>query len=371
MYNKVEYNGETLIDLTDTTAEESDVLQGKQFHDRSGALRNGNFVPQTYTAGTGIDITNNKISAKVDDDTIQTNKSGQLEVNEDKIASKDYVDTEIETNEYNDIFNIRVEWDRRYMPNAELIRISFQEYRDGGLADRTIVENVKDIANGNVYLYKNTGDQWEIAVGTPPSSYHRLPMLVGNIATKTVNGESIKLFFRNGDDETQFDKLNSEKADKEGNWQLIDTITVSDNDISQVKKNVDGNGNELNLKGIAFYISCPKDDRASANTFSCTVSPTNNYTADIGRLYRQSTVGRTATDFYWEIKAKNGYWNDGLYNITQDVTALMAQTQMSLSASDSLMLNRRQESVNPYIKSWKLSVNTIPVGTTIQVFGIK
>ena len=122
--------------------------------------------------------------------------------------------SKIETNEYNDVFNIHVEWDRQYMPNAELIRSYYQYYESGRLTEDIASYNVKDIANGNVYLYKNTGDSWEIAVGTPPSSYHRLPMLVGKIATKTVNGESIKLFFRNGDDEAQFDKLNSGKVDK-------------------------------------------------------------------------------------------------------------------------------------------------------------
>ena len=88
MYNKVEYNGETLIDLTDTTAEESDVLQGKKFHDRSGVLRNGNFVPTTYTAGAGIDITNDKISAKCDGTTIKTNANGELEVKPDVYEEK-------------------------------------------------------------------------------------------------------------------------------------------------------------------------------------------------------------------------------------------------------------------------------------------
>ena len=132
----------------------------------------------------------------------------------------------IETNEYNDIFNIRVELDRQYMPYAELIAISFQEYRNGVLVNNTFYDNVKDITNGDVYLFKNISDRWAMAVGTPPSSYGRLPMLVGKIATKTVNGESVKLFFRNGDDETQFDKLNSEKVDKD----LLVTLTQSEYD---------------------------------------------------------------------------------------------------------------------------------------------
>lgn len=40
--NKVEYGGQTLIDLTNDTATEEDVLSGKTFHDKSGALRTGN-----------------------------------------------------------------------------------------------------------------------------------------------------------------------------------------------------------------------------------------------------------------------------------------------------------------------------------------
>lgn len=141
--------------------------------------------------------------------------------------------SKIETNEYNDIFNIRVEWDREYMPHAELIGISFQEYRNGVLVNNTFYDNVKDITNGSVYLYKGTSDQWQIAVGTPPSSYGRLPMLVGNIATKTVNGESVKLFFRNGDDETQFDELNSEKVDKK-TWSTLLTATTTEDAVFQL-----------------------------------------------------------------------------------------------------------------------------------------
>lgn len=88
MYNKVEYNGETLINLTDTTATENDVVQGKKFHDKSGALRNGNLVIPTYTAGAGIDITAGEISAKVDGTTIKTNANGELEVKPDVYEEK-------------------------------------------------------------------------------------------------------------------------------------------------------------------------------------------------------------------------------------------------------------------------------------------
>lgn len=43
--NKVEANGETLIDLTNDTAEAEDVLEGRTFHLRSGAPATGTYRP--------------------------------------------------------------------------------------------------------------------------------------------------------------------------------------------------------------------------------------------------------------------------------------------------------------------------------------
>jgi hypothetical protein len=43
--NKVEANGETLIDLTNDTAEAEDVLEGQTFHLRSGAIATGTYRP--------------------------------------------------------------------------------------------------------------------------------------------------------------------------------------------------------------------------------------------------------------------------------------------------------------------------------------
>ena len=43
--NKVEANGETLIDLTNDTAEAEDVLEGQTFHLRSGAVATGTYRP--------------------------------------------------------------------------------------------------------------------------------------------------------------------------------------------------------------------------------------------------------------------------------------------------------------------------------------
>ena len=43
--NKVEANGETLIDLTNDTAEAEDVLEGQTFHLRSGTVATGTYKP--------------------------------------------------------------------------------------------------------------------------------------------------------------------------------------------------------------------------------------------------------------------------------------------------------------------------------------
>lgn len=55
--NKVEFDGDTLMDLTGDTASPSDVLLGKTFHDRSGAPQTGTLDPYQVndTAETTID----------------------------------------------------------------------------------------------------------------------------------------------------------------------------------------------------------------------------------------------------------------------------------------------------------------------------
>lgn len=48
--NKVIYDGNTLIDISDTTAEESDVISGKDFYDAGGVKRQGTAVIPTKTS---------------------------------------------------------------------------------------------------------------------------------------------------------------------------------------------------------------------------------------------------------------------------------------------------------------------------------
>lgn len=52
-YNKVEYNGNTLIDLTGTTATAADVASGKVFVEASGTSTTGTLTFSTiYTGST-------------------------------------------------------------------------------------------------------------------------------------------------------------------------------------------------------------------------------------------------------------------------------------------------------------------------------
>ena len=173
-YNKVEYNGETLIDLTDTTASKSDVAQGKKFHDRSGALREGNLVPQTYTAGTGIDITNDEISAKCDGTTIQTNANGDLEVKpnvyeekktwttlltatttEDAVFQLDDTSAGVNLNDYSEI---EVIWN---LPSGLTGRPHFNWYYNNAYAqDITASLNASDCHYGILHFFKKMGIWW-------------------------------------------------------------------------------------------------------------------------------------------------------------------------------------------------------------------
>jgi hypothetical protein len=52
--NKVIYNGQTLIDLTDTTAEASDVASGKYFYGKDGVKTQGGLSFSTIRTGTTV-----------------------------------------------------------------------------------------------------------------------------------------------------------------------------------------------------------------------------------------------------------------------------------------------------------------------------
>lgn len=51
--NKVVYYGDTLIDISDTTATAEDVLEGKKIYGANGAPITGNVTVVTYRTGTG------------------------------------------------------------------------------------------------------------------------------------------------------------------------------------------------------------------------------------------------------------------------------------------------------------------------------
>lgn len=271
--------------------------------------------------------------------------------------------SKIETNEYNDIFNICVEWDRQYMPHAELIAINFQRYSNGILVNEVLKDNVKDITNGNVYLYKNTSDQWTMAVETRPSSYGRLPMLIGRIATKTVNGTTVKLFFRNNEDETQFDKLNSVKVDKE-TWELIDTVTIEEA-VSEIKKNVDSDGNALKLKAIKILASLDSSSTSTAE-LSINAYSDNNYNSTVGLCTERLALPGARINYVAE--QQNGYWNaewSGRKAITNYKGGYFLQPAFSTLSVTS----------KPYIRSWKVRTPTSNVtfstSTTIEIWGIR
>lgn len=90
----------------------------------------------------------------------------------------------------------------------------------------------------------------------------------------------------------------------------------------------------------------------------------------IGRLYRQAIIGRKQTNVFYQNKIENGYWYES-YEIGQEVNQVTALTYRSGALSDSSVISRINANTNPLLKSWKLDVNTIPIGTNIKVYGIK
>ena len=62
--NKVEYAGQTIMDLTGDTATPSDVMSGVTFHDRSGAPQTGSLITHNVYDGLDSTSTSDALSAK-------------------------------------------------------------------------------------------------------------------------------------------------------------------------------------------------------------------------------------------------------------------------------------------------------------------
>lgn len=75
--NKVEYAGQTLMDLTNDTVESSSVLSGETFHDRSGAPQTGSMITHNVYDGLDSSSASDALSAKqgkvLNDSCIKTN----------------------------------------------------------------------------------------------------------------------------------------------------------------------------------------------------------------------------------------------------------------------------------------------------------
>lgn len=81
--NKVEYAGQTVMDLTGDTVTPSDVLNGVTFHDRSGASQTGSMI--THNVYDGLDSTST-------DDALSANQGKVLN---DKIQKSQWVNTSL------------------------------------------------------------------------------------------------------------------------------------------------------------------------------------------------------------------------------------------------------------------------------------
>lgn len=82
--NKVEYAGQTLMDISNDTVTPSDVIDGVTFHDRSGAPQTGNLITHDVYDGLDSSSTEDALSAnqgKVLNNIIETKFVNSIKAN--------------------------------------------------------------------------------------------------------------------------------------------------------------------------------------------------------------------------------------------------------------------------------------------------
>ena len=156
------------------------------------------------------------------------------------------------------------------------------------------------------------------------------------------------------------------KADKEGNWELIDTVTIEE-EVSEIKKNVDSDGNALKLKAIKILASLESSSTSTAE-LSINAYSDNNYSSSstVGLCTERLALPGARINYVAE--QQNGYWNtewSGRKAVTNYKGGYFLEPAFSTLSVTS----------KPYIRSWKIRTPTSDVtfstSTTIEIWGIR
>ena len=154
------------------------------------------------------------------------------------------------------------------------------------------------------------------------------------------------------------------KADKEGNWKLIDTVTIEE-EVSEINKNVDSDGNALKLKAIKILASLGSSSTSTAELLINAYSD-NNYNSTVGLCVERLALPDARINYVAE--QQNGYWNaewSGRRAATNYKGGYFLEPAFSTLSVTS----------KPYIRSWKVKTPTSNVtfstSTTIEIWGIR
>lgn len=296
----------------------------------------------------------------VPDGAVTTDKLADGAVTYDKLAEalKNQIDGKADKSDA--VFNIRGYIDYDEHP---YLYLWFSRYINGNLIEQPLTEDVFNITNSSVYLYRNTSNQWTLGFTSPSSgTYNGTPMLIGKIVTKTVNGALKKYFVRN-DEENLFDDLNENKVDKE-TWELIDTVTIEE-EVSEIKKNVDSDGNALKLKAIKILASLESSSTSTAELLINAYSD-NNYNSTVGSCVERLALPDAKINYVAE--QQNGYWN-------AEWSGRRATTNYKGGYFLTPAFSTLSVTSKPYIRSWKVKTPTSGVtfstSTTIEIWGIR
>ena len=179
--NKVEYGGNTLIDITDTTATESDVVSGKTFYAANGTRQTGSYTETdpifSASAASGItssDITNwnNKSTFSGDYDdltnkpTIPTVNNGKLQFSKDGVKVTEFTansSTNVNVDLTNEVKDVQINGTSILSSgNADIKTYSTYNASTNKIATMSDIPTVPEV--GNAKIYYGTSDTAESTI---------------------------------------------------------------------------------------------------------------------------------------------------------------------------------------------------------------
>lgn len=157
--------------------------------------------------------------------------------------------------------------------------------------------------------------------------------------------------------------LGYEPVKPEGNYELIETIAVSDDTTTVIERTAEPDGTAYDFKKIIIRVSIPAQDAAGSNYFATRIN-------DKFFIWSPNAISKTAVYFWQQVERKNGVYEQR----AQDAYSGHGEMTTFRGASYDTIVNGIYDSSTAGISKIKMYIaggHIVPSDTKIDIYAVR